>query len=241
MKVVVEISQNPNAMHLIKFARKGESEIKEYTVQEFQTATGHIYLPALEFESETIHERIKAQCAHALKVGSVGTESRWLGALHTRELKSHSVADVSIRWIDETFGYGLFAEKDLAAGDFIGEYTGVVRKCPLIFATLNPYCFAYPTSALTFKKHMIDAGQKGNEMRYANHSDLPNAESMGVLFEEILHIIIRAIQDIPAHSQITYDYSGFYWLSKKWRPKLTQPFHIEGTEDKKRKSWWRSK
>jgi SET domain-containing protein len=147
-----------------------------------------------------------------------------LGILHAEELKNHTIADVSIQWVDGTIGYGLFAEKDLSAGDFIGEYAGVVRKINMIYGTINmiygtinEYCFAYPTAALSFRKHIIDARHKGNEIRYANHSDTPNCESMGVVFGEILHIILRAIQDIPANEEITYDYSGYYWLTKrKW-------------------------
>jgi uncharacterized protein len=200
--------------HLIKFAPRGQSEIKQYTVQEFQTATGVTYLPALEFEDLPTLEAVRKKCARAVEKGTVGRQSRWLGVLHAEEIRNNFVADVSIRWIDETFGYGLFAEQDLSTGQYIGEYTGVVRKCNLIIERINEYCFAYPTNAMSFQKHIIDACEKGNETRYANHSDDNNCESMGVWCDGIFHIIIRAIRDISAGSQLTYDYSGLYWLSQ---------------------------
>ena len=201
--------------HFIKFAGRGEKEIKVYRVEEYNAATGLTYLSELEFQDEKILRRIQMQCSKALENGSIGMESRWLGALHAKELESHSVADVSIRWIDETIGYGLFAEKEIRAWEYIGEYTGVVRKRNLIFKNFNDYCFAYPASLFSFRKHMIDAEDKGNELCYANHSDSPNSESMGVLFDNMYHIILRAIKDIPASAQITYNYWGYFWFNRR--------------------------
>ncbi|MCI0415114.1 SET domain-containing protein-lysine N-methyltransferase [bacterium] len=220
--------------HFIKFAGRGENEIKVYTIEQFMAATGIVYLWELEFQDEKVAERIRMQCSHALETGSIGTDSRWLGALHAKEIESHYIADVSIRWIDETIGYGLFAEKDIAAWEYIGEYTGLVRKLNLIFGNINEYCFGYPTSAFSYRKHVIDALNQGNEIRYANHSESPNSESMGVLFDNILHIIVRAIKDIPASTEIVYDYTGSYRLFKRMRayflnslkPRLRARLHL---------------
>jgi len=209
---------SPIVPHIIKFAPRGQKEIQEYTVEEFQNVTGIQYLPALEFQDEKTFEAVRKKCASALERGIVGSQSRWLGTLHAQEIRNHSVANVSIRWIDETFGHGLFAEQDINTGEYIGEYTGQVRKCNLIFDRINEYCFSYPTSAMSFQKHIIDAKARGNEMRFANHSERNNCESMGVWCDDIFHIIIRAIKEISAGSQITYDYSGFYWLSKPRTP-----------------------
>ena len=200
--------------HQIKFAPRGVDTIRQYTIEEFQSVTGNQYLPELEFQNESVQERIRMQCLRAQRIGMVGKNSLWLGALHADHIRNHFIADISIRWIDERIGYGLFAESGLGTGDFIGEYTGVVRKCNPIFGHVNEYCFAYPTSALNFRKHVIDAQNKGNELRYANHDDAPNCESMGILVDDLFHIIVRAIRDIPASAQITYDYSGFHWLSR---------------------------
>lgn len=203
--------------HLIKFTGRGESEIKVYTVEQFMAATGIVYLWELEFQDEEVLERIRMQCSHALETGFIGKDSRWLGALHAKEIGSHYIADVSIRWIDETIGYGLYAEKNIKAWEYIGEYTGLVRKLNWILGNINEYCFGYPTSAFSYRKHVIDALKQGNEIRYANHSESPNCEAMGVLFGNILHIIVRAIKDIPASTEIVYDYSGSYRLFKRMR------------------------
>ena len=217
--------QLPNSSagaHLIKFAQCGENQIAEFTPEEFETLTGRTYLPSLEFQSEAILERIKMQCARAIRIGVIGSDSRWLGALHASEIRNQVVADVSIRWIDENIGYGLFAESSLEPGDFIGEYTGVVRSCNPFFGNVNAYCFGYPTSALTFRKHVIDAYQKGNELRFANHSEDPNSESMGIYVDGIMHVIVRAIKPISVLEEIRYKYSGFHWLSKRRRNRKSQ-------------------
>jgi SET domain-containing protein len=206
--------------YFIKFADRGETEIKQYSVEQFMKATGLIYLTDLEFQNEEVEQCVRMQCTRALEIGTIGTDSRWLGALHSNDFKSHTMADVSIRWIDETIGYGLFAEKDIATWQYIGEYTGVVRKLNLIFGNLNQYCFGYPTSAMSYRKHVIDALNKGNETRFINHSKSPNSEAMAVLYENILHIMIRATQDIPANTEILYDYTGSYRMFKRLRTHL---------------------
>jgi len=210
---VHNIHQSQVDSHVIKFCSRGEKEIQEYTIEEFKIATGISYIPGLEFQTEIILKRIQEQCAHALEIGTIGAQSRWLGTLHAEQIRSHTVAEVSIRWIDETIGYGLFAEKDIQPWEYIGEYAGVVRKCNLIFGNTNEYCFGYPTSMFSFRKHLIDAREKGNELRYANHSESPNSESIGAFCDDILHIVVRAIKHIPAGTQIMYDYTGLQRFS----------------------------
>jgi uncharacterized protein len=219
---VAEPSSNTqNHSHFIKFTGREKSEIKIFNVDQFMAATGLVYLSELEFQDETVRDRIRMQCAHAIEIGTIGKDSRWLGALHAKEIAAHHIADVSIRWIDETIGYGLFAEKDIAAWEYIGEYTGLVRKLNLIFGNINEYCFGYPTSAMSFKKHVIDAHDKGNEIRYVNHSDSPNSESMAAFHDGILHIIIRAVRNIPAETEITYDYTGSFRMFDRMRAYIT--------------------
>jgi len=206
--------QNQTEPRKIKFARRGEISIREYSPEEFQNVVGHCYIPGLVFADENTFRRVREECQSALKNGCITSEMKWLGTFYAEKIRSHSVADVSIRWIDETLGYGLFAEQNMEAGEFIGEYAGVVRRRSLFFRNYNEYCFSYPTSDVNFKKHIIDARNQGNELRYANHSDEPNCEARCVLLDGILYIIVRAARDIAADAQITYDYSHHYWRKR---------------------------
>jgi hypothetical protein len=198
----------------IKFARGPEASIQEYDPQDFELIAGHGYLPELVFAGEATYRRILRECRIAEKNGGITSEMKWLGTFYSEQIRTHALADVSIRWIDETLGYGLFAEQDIEAGGYIGEYTGVVRRRSLFFRDHNEYCFSYPTSDVSYRKHIIDAKEQGNELRYANHSQDPNCEPRCVLLDGILHIIVRAIKDISAGVQITYDYSHHFWQSR---------------------------
>lgn len=215
--------------HIIKFAGRGEDEWKEYSIEEFERLTGHTYLPGLEFENQKTLQRIRNLCAHASRKSYIDTDRKWLGALHATQIRNQYIPDVSIRWINETLGYGLFAEEDIRAWEYVGEYTGVIRRHQRIRKNINDYCFLYPTSVFYFGKYLIDAQEKGNEIRYANHSDEPNCESISVFCEDLFHIILRAIRDIPAQEQITYHYSDLYW---KFRPRVPNVNVRNGFGDK---------
>lgn len=195
----------------IKYLRRGEIAIGEYAPKDFQDIAGHSYIPELVFTDEKTFRHVRKECRSILRKDAITPEMKWLGALYAERIRMHSIADVSIRWIDERLGYGLFAEHNIEAGEYIGEYAGVVRRRSLLFRNYNEYCFSYPTSDVNFRKHIIDARDHGNELRYANHSKEPNCEARCVLLDDILHILIRAITDIPANTQITYDYSEDYW------------------------------
>ncbi len=206
--------------HFIKFSRRGEHEIQEYRAAEFSRSTGIEYLQRLKFQNDAIFQRITKYCIRASDKDYIRSKRKWLGALYAEQIRSAHMADVSIRWMDDTLEYGLFAEKDISAWEFIGEYTGVVRRHYPIFNKINDYCFLYPTSRYFFGKYFIDGEKCGNEIRYANHSDRPNCESTGIFCDGMFHMILRATKDIPAGKQITYDYGDRYWKNRPRIPNL---------------------
>lgn len=207
-------------MHLLKFAPKNSGAIKEYSADEFSRLTGIEYLSHLKFQNEKIFRRIAKHCIRASEKDYIHSKRKWLGALYADQIKSAYMANVSIRWIDDTLEYGLFAEQNINAWELIGEYTGEVRRHYPLFNKINDYCFLYPSSRYFFGKYFIDGEKCGNEIRYANHSDRPNSESHGIFCDGMFHMILRAIKDIPAGSQITYDYGDRYWKARPRIPNL---------------------
>lgn len=207
-------------MHLVKFANKDDRELKEYNPEEFGRMMGIEYLSRLKFQNDKIFQRITKHCLRASEKDYIHSKRKWLGALYAEQIREARMADVSIRWIDDTLEYGLFAERDINAWEFIGEYTGVVRRHYFFIDRINDYCFLYPTSRYFFGKYFIDGEKCGNEIRYANHSDRPNSESTGIFSDGMFHMILRAIQDIPAGRQITYDYGDRYWKNRPRIPNL---------------------
>ena len=86
------------------------------------------YLAHLEFGSEKIREKIQKRCQKAVVRGWITTRQKWLGAYYAEGIRGHMPLDLTIRWINEEVGYGVWTNVPIPAGAFIGEYTGVLRK-----------------------------------------------------------------------------------------------------------------
>ena len=52
----------------------------------------------------------------------------------------------------------------------------------------------------------VDAGNICNEMRYVNYSDKPNVTTYQVVVNGDIRIGFRALEDIPAQTEMTFDY-----------------------------------
>jgi len=98
-------------------------------------------------------------------------------------------------------GLGLFARKPIKKGRYIARYSG--RKIPTATADElnNKYMFELNS------RWTIDGATRRNLARYINHSCRPNAE---VYF--VRHVIkIRALRNIKAEEEITYNYGRDYF------------------------------
>lgn len=94
-------------------------------------------------------------------------------------------SNLVIKFIDDTMGYGLFADDLILKGSFIGEYTGLVNTASENNIQIkeisdgesksyfNPlaYCCEYPSCEGDV---LIDAYEFGNVIRFINHSDDPS-------------------------------------------------------------------
>ena len=98
-------------------------------------------------------------------------------------------------------GLGLYATDGFRTGEYVIEYTG--RKIPTKEADeLNSrYLFEID------KEWTIDGSLRSNIARYINHSCFPNCETD---IEEG-KIIIRALRDIEAGEELSFDYGEEYF------------------------------
>lgn len=101
-------------------------------------------------------------------------------------------------------GRGAFAIRKIPAGTRIVEYVG--EKVTPEVATErydDDSMESHHTFLFTLDDDwVVDAGVRGNNARFINHSCAPNCESV----TEDGHIYIEAIQDIPKGAELTYDY-----------------------------------
>jgi SET domain-containing protein len=107
----------------------------------------------------------------------------------------------SIRISRSLAGLGMFACEPIRKGRFIARYSG--RKIPTEKSDElnNKYLFEINN------RWTIDGASRRNIARYINHSCRPNAEPYFVK-----HVIkIRAIRNIKADEEITYNYGRGYF------------------------------
>jgi SET domain-containing protein len=155
--------------------------------------------------------RIKALGAAKLKNGQVHEEALLLGERFLPQIQSAYMPKVSVRWISDAIGHGLFAECDLPEGAYVGEYTGHVRKNDQrYFQPLNNYCYEYPVPDELGRSYVIDA-TNGNLTRYINHSFTPNLRPVHAFANGFYHLIFLTLTAIPAGTQLCYDYGQNYW------------------------------
>ncbi len=186
------------------------------TPQYFMETMGIAFLPELQFETPQTKEGCQRRAQRSL----LDPRQKWLGNYYAKELKQGTIPDVSIRWIDEALGYGVFTNRPIARHAFFGEYTGLVCKQRWFKKIKNYYCFDYTFISGTHNSpYLIDGDRQGNLIRYINHSDRPNLETSSIFYDGLMHIILYAIKDIPAGTQLSYDYGEEYW-KKRGKPRL---------------------
>lgn len=136
-------------------------------------------------------------------------------------IQKGQMAELSIRRVSDDVGYGLYTEETLKAGAFIGEYTGIVQPGSEILADPEQvtkesvfetdYTWDYPDAWYEDILYEVNAGKKGNELRYANHSFEPNLAVEHTLVDNKWVIFFVALKPIQAGCQLTVDYGEEYW------------------------------
>ncbi|XP_042165655.1 histone-lysine N-methyltransferase, H3 lysine-36 specific isoform X1 [Oncorhynchus tshawytscha] len=107
-------------------------------------------------------------------------------------------------------GWGLRCAHDIKKGEFVNEYVGEVideEECRarIKHAQDNDICNFY---MLTLDKdRIIDAGPKGNQARFMNHSCQPNCETQKWTVNGDTRVGLFALIDVPAGTELTFNYN----------------------------------
>jgi SET domain-containing protein len=176
--------------------------------------TGVPYIPYLEFENFPLYRKILKKTARLHRKHSIGRDRLWLSAYFQKELLSNRFPPVSLRWVDDEMGWGVFAEKDFAVMEFIAEYSGIVRGRRK-GDNQNSYCFEYLIMPEEPTDYLIDAETQGGISRYINHSGSPNLSSSMISCNGVSHIILYTNKSIQRGEQLFYDYGPDYWKKRK--------------------------
>jgi uncharacterized protein len=199
------------------FKIKKDSTVFLYTKKQLEELLEIEYLFSLEFDTLKIKEHVNKLCLSAGKDGYLSKENVWFGHYYEKEIKSHFVPEVYIKWIDPYKEYGLFANEDLPNRTFLGEYTGTIRKYRKIIDDKNSYLFEYH---IGYKKspYTIDAREKGSIIRFVNHSSKPNVVPLSIYLDGAMHLIFRTNREVKKDEELTYDYGPLYWKRRE-KPK----------------------
>ena len=200
---------------MIKVLHKENSALSTYTPEAFGQAMQILFSPKLAFADEKVLKKVKHQCKDAHENGLLEKRQKWLGALFSPEICTPTLPNLSIRWVSDAVGWGVFAETHILPFTFVGEYTGTVRKRKRWKDKKNNYCFDYAIEEGRKSSFVIDAEKEGNITRYINHSAKPNLEPVSVYCDGMIHIILLSTTHIPAGTQLTYDYGEKYWLKRR--------------------------
>jgi len=141
----------------------------------------------------------------------IGLDKRYGDLIDRSEM-----APVYIKRINEKVGYGLFASVPLKKGDFIGEYTGVVRKTVELTESFEDgswetdFSWDYPDEVGDAALE-INGRLEGNELRFVNHGSECNLDVEHTLHDGLWVIFFIANRDIAKGEQLLVSYGEEYW------------------------------
>ena len=168
----LRLTSSDNAMQLLTLPRLGE-------------LMGFEYSPRLMF----LHERdLREWLLNSIDMVEFRS-SKDLGV--DRLINEGQLIDsLSVRFVSDVIGHGLFITRDATLNEFIGEYTGLVTS-PTCQDSKNTegtaYSVEYPSMT---GGYAINAKDHGNLMRFINHSSSPNARFICLSHEDgLVHVV----------------------------------------------------
>lgn len=185
-------------------------------LHELHLHTGARYAPQVEFEDFDLLAWIVRKSLALQKCRALTERQLWLGTYFQKELLASQLPEVSLRWIDDEIGWGVFAERDFQSMEFIAEYSGLFRRRRR-GDDQNAYCFECPLIRGESSRFLIDARDFGGISRYVNHSDAPNLESALATVLGMPHVLLLTSRCIKKGEELRYDYGADYWKRRRKR------------------------
>lgn len=184
--------------------------LKELNQEEFEEFFNIKYLNRFKFADYFFFQKVLRSCSWVFTSDLFAEEPLEWGKKYKEGIIG-GFADVTIKWINDRLGWGVFANEDLEPNVCVGEYTGVVHQVYRFEVHTNAYCLIYPKMIWDLKRFIIDAKYQGNEARFINHSSKPNLEIKMAVDRKLVHPIFFTNQRIPKGTQLTFDYGKDYW------------------------------
>jgi len=215
------VVQSPVAMSVVNPPAQEKHTFKELENKEFRTRLERQKLFAaldIEYLNEiaVAYEPVLDVDPRSLEKYQAHKEAcDILTEIYGDDIAHHHLACMSVRWLGKDVGYGVFAEEDLAEGDFIGIYTGVVQDRSLV--TNRDYSWSYPGLTTEGAPLTLDAHFYGNELRFINDGAHPNCIVRYIIGkDDFWHVCYIASQSIQKGEQFLVSYGPAYWDTRKY-------------------------
>jgi len=163
------------------------------------------------FESHDLLDEILAYTRKAKDDEIISSERIWMGVYYDMEIQQGTHPLMSVRWIDQNIGFGVFASERIMPCSYVGEYTGLIQERKPRHVKESNYCIRYTSWQTGKRPHVIDAEKMGNFTRFINHSDQPNVSLVCVYWRGMPRLIFVSLREIPEGGQITFDYGKTFW------------------------------
>lgn len=214
-KEVLDLLDTAHKDRKIKVLLPDEKELQVLSEEAFLKEFNIKHLKTLHFNSYEEFKNSLRKFPSCKKGEHCQEIPQELGRQYHHHFIRGDTANMSIRWIDNSLGYGVFAEEILEENSYVGEYTGLVRRLFRFNSDPNAYCYHYPTHFFSFKSYVIDAMHEGNIMRFVNHSDIPNLQPVCMSDRGLKHIGFMTKRRILSAEQLTIDYGEDYWQLRR--------------------------
>jgi hypothetical protein len=127
------------------------------------------YLPEQEVADRRIDE---VPAEESLKFTGWEVVHRRRIKKYAEGIRSHRLAPVYVKRVNDIVGYGLYAADTIETGSMIGEYAGVAKAAEDVPDTSYSWSYTLRRAGSAEKmKVIVDALKAGNEMRFVNHSE----------------------------------------------------------------------
>jgi hypothetical protein len=213
------VQENKNASEYFKRKQHLFSELSKKVFMTLEERQQFFVEIGVEYLNEIIFDYLPA-----LKINSHMSERYLLDKktnddltkLYGADIATQKLINLSIRWLGEEIGHGVFAEQDLAPGDFIGIYAGVVQEKLLVRD--RDYAWSYPGQTLDGGRITLDAAKKGNELRLINDGRDPNCIVKYIIgMDNLWHVCYIAAKNIKKGDQLLISYGDSYWNTRKYK------------------------
>lgn len=125
-----------------------------------------------------------------------------------------------LKFINDTVGFGVFAEQDTRHGANVGEYTGevITLEETTKIKNLDEGAFLFALDAAGPAQLFVDARKSGNFTRFINHSFNPNLMVMPNYNKDNPTVVLVARRDIKRDKELLLDYGHDYWDARGIEP-----------------------